>query len=154
MKNLVNGYKELSVTLDGMNIVFFLDSGFSLNSASGVVSAPHSHYHNEMFFVLEGEMNLTVGDVTQRIEKGGCALVPKNLIHIPLYSDDVLRFALAFDIVSVKKVDSLIYRRLKNMIDNSSLTVVRNPFIEETLRRMIRYFYIRILVEPITFAKL
>ena len=141
MKHIVNNYREFSVTLDGMSIVFFIDSGFSLNSTSKHITAPHSHYHYEILFVLEGGMYLGVGELAQKIEKGECALVPRNLIHCPSFCEGTLRIAIAFNIASVKNADSVIYRRLRSLVDNSDLSVIKNPLLEETVRRMMRYYY-------------
>ncbi len=43
------------------------------------------HYHeamDEVFIILDGEAEITIGDETQRLGKGDAVVVPENTIHI------------------------------------------------------------------------
>ncbi len=41
----------------------------------------HSHPNEQMGMVLEGEVGLTIGSETRRLEKGDAFLVPPNIPH-------------------------------------------------------------------------
>lgn len=41
----------------------------------------HSHPHEQMGLVLEGEISLTIGQETRRLKKGDAFLVPPNVPH-------------------------------------------------------------------------
>ena len=41
----------------------------------------HSHPHEQMGIVLEGEFKFTIGDETRLLEKGDMYLVPPNITH-------------------------------------------------------------------------
>ncbi len=42
------------------------------------------HYHeamDEVFIILDGEVEITIGDETQRLGKGDAVVVPENAVH-------------------------------------------------------------------------
>ena len=41
----------------------------------------HSHPHEQMGMVLEGEMTLTIGEETRKLKKNDAFLVPSNVPH-------------------------------------------------------------------------
>jgi quercetin dioxygenase-like cupin family protein len=41
----------------------------------------HSHPQEEVFEVIEGELDLTIGGVTQRLGPGHVGIVPPNTLH-------------------------------------------------------------------------
>lgn len=47
----------------------------------GVGPPPHSHPWDEAFFVIEGEMDLVVGDRSLVMKAGGFAYVPAGTVH-------------------------------------------------------------------------
>lgn len=41
----------------------------------------HKHAEEQMGVILEGELDMTIGDETRRLKKGDMYLVPPNVIH-------------------------------------------------------------------------
>ena len=48
---------------------------------AGQVIAPHSHPHEQVATVLEGELKLTVDGDTRRLGPGAVAIIPPNASH-------------------------------------------------------------------------
>ncbi len=42
---------------------------------------PHSHPNEQVVYILEGTVDFHVGDETLRIEAGGLAVVPPDVVH-------------------------------------------------------------------------
>ncbi len=42
---------------------------------------PHSHAHEQMGLVLEGEMEMTIGDETRVVKEGEIFVIPGNVEH-------------------------------------------------------------------------
>ncbi len=42
---------------------------------------PHSHPHEQMGVLLEGEIEFTIGNETKILRKGDCWWVPSNVVH-------------------------------------------------------------------------
>lgn len=49
--------------------------------APHAVVPPHSHPHEQMGLLLEGEFDFTIGDETKRLRAGDAWFVPPNVIH-------------------------------------------------------------------------
>ncbi len=49
--------------------------------AEGAVLPAHSHPHEQVAHVLDGEFELTIGDETQRLGPGTVAFIPPNVTH-------------------------------------------------------------------------
>ncbi|MBM4035192.1 MAG: cupin domain-containing protein [Planctomycetes bacterium] len=49
--------------------------------AAGDVIAGHAHPHEQVANVIEGEMDLTVGDETRRVGPGAVVIIPPNTPH-------------------------------------------------------------------------
>jgi quercetin dioxygenase-like cupin family protein len=47
----------------------------------GAVGALHSHPHVQASYVVEGTMEVTIGDVTTVMGQGGSFIVPPNVAH-------------------------------------------------------------------------
>ncbi|GAB1482088.1 cupin domain-containing protein [Treponema sp.] len=47
----------------------------------GGVGAMHSHPHEQVMYVLEGEADFTIGDETRRVKAGDSAYLAPNLVH-------------------------------------------------------------------------
>jgi len=45
------------------------------------VGALHSHPHIQVSYVAEGRFEVTIGDVTAEVDKGGSFIVPSNVVH-------------------------------------------------------------------------
>jgi quercetin dioxygenase-like cupin family protein len=59
------------------------------------VVPPHSHPHEQMGVLLEGELEFTIGDETRVLRKGDCWWVPSGVVHSVRNRD---KPALALDI--------------------------------------------------------
>jgi quercetin dioxygenase-like cupin family protein len=59
------------------------------------VVPPHSHPHEQMGVLLEGELEFTIGDETKVLRKGDCWWVPSGVVHSVRNRD---KPALALDI--------------------------------------------------------
>lgn len=63
------------------------DTGGSLTVVHAIVPPgggppPHTHLHDdEAFFLIEGELDLTLGDESHRIGPGAFAFVPRGSLH-------------------------------------------------------------------------
>lgn len=47
----------------------------------GALLPPHAHAHEQVTMVLEGQLELTVGEETQVLEAGMVAVIPGNVTH-------------------------------------------------------------------------
>ncbi len=54
--------------------------------------ALHSHRHEQITYILQGECEFTLGDETVRMGKGDVILVPPNVLHAmrPLGEETIL----------------------------------------------------------------
>jgi quercetin dioxygenase-like cupin family protein len=52
-----------------------------MHFAPGGVGALHSHPHEQIVYVLEGEADFTLGNETRRISRGDSIYVAPNVIH-------------------------------------------------------------------------
>jgi quercetin dioxygenase-like cupin family protein len=48
---------------------------------AGAVGALHSHPHVQASYVAEGTFEVTIGDVTTVLTRGGSFIVPPNVVH-------------------------------------------------------------------------
>jgi quercetin dioxygenase-like cupin family protein len=51
------------------------------NFEPGVPIPEHAHVHEQVFNVIEGAFDLTVGGETKRMEAGSAAAIPSNVRH-------------------------------------------------------------------------
>ncbi len=58
----------------------------------------HSHPHEQMGIVLEGEMAMTIGNETRELKKGDAFLVPPNVPHGTAYASE--KEAIILDVFS------------------------------------------------------
>ena len=63
-------------TVWGERVMF---AHFCIKPNSGVPL--HSHPHEQMGIILEGEFELTIGDETRLLKKGDMYLIPSNVSH-------------------------------------------------------------------------
>jgi quercetin dioxygenase-like cupin family protein len=42
---------------------------------------PHSHLHEQIAYIIEGEVDFLIGEQTVRLTAGGVALIPPNVVH-------------------------------------------------------------------------
>ena len=48
---------------------------------AGTMLPEHSHVHEQIVFVVDGRLELTVGDRTQALDAGEAAVIPPNIVH-------------------------------------------------------------------------
>lgn len=48
---------------------------------AGVSLPEHSHVHEQVARILDGEFELTIGDATQRLTRGMMAVIPSGVAH-------------------------------------------------------------------------
>ena len=70
----VPGYKGRFVHTDNMTIAFW-------DVAKGAAVPVHSHPHEQVATVIEGEFELTVDGETQLCKPGDAAVIPGNVPH-------------------------------------------------------------------------
>ncbi|TSD67465.1 cupin domain-containing protein [Inquilinus sp. KBS0705] len=49
--------------------------------AAGCTVPDHSHVHEQLSFVIEGQFQLTVGGIPQILDSGMFAVIPSNAVH-------------------------------------------------------------------------
>ena len=47
----------------------------------GAILPAHSHIHEQTTQILEGQLEMTIGGVTQILEPGVITLIPSNVVH-------------------------------------------------------------------------
>lgn len=47
----------------------------------GAILPAHSHMHEQTTQILEGQLEMTIGGVTQILEPGVITLIPSNVVH-------------------------------------------------------------------------
>jgi RimJ/RimL family protein N-acetyltransferase/quercetin dioxygenase-like cupin family protein len=75
--------------------------------APGARLEPHRHDQTEIYFVLEGAGELTIGGETRRVEPGNAVFIPGGAVHsIACAGRDELRFAYVF---AADSTDDVVY---------------------------------------------
>jgi len=75
-ESLDNGWRR--------KVLFSGELTFVLLEAKGPTSGPielHSHVHDQISYVMEGELEVQIGDKTRNISTGGFYRVPTNVPH-------------------------------------------------------------------------
>jgi len=70
----MEGVSRRSVYLDKLMLTFF-------DLAPHSIVPMHKHPHEQITFILEGEMEFTLGDETRVLRKGEGATIPPNVEH-------------------------------------------------------------------------
>jgi len=65
---------------------------FEVDGPLGSGPPPHAHPWTEAFVVLEGRIDLTVGETTRQLSAGDAASVPANSIHSFVITTERARF--------------------------------------------------------------
>ena len=47
----------------------------------GAILPEHSHFHEQTTQIMEGQLEMTIGGVTQVLEPGVITLIPSNVVH-------------------------------------------------------------------------
>jgi quercetin dioxygenase-like cupin family protein len=48
---------------------------------AGATIPPHQHVHEMIVKVIEGKLQLTIGEETKILEPGSAAIIPSNVLH-------------------------------------------------------------------------
>ncbi|MEW6264576.1 MAG: cupin domain-containing protein [Thermodesulfobacteriota bacterium] len=78
-----HGYKELRLA-PGAEVKLAWGDGLMIQYATlapNVTMPAHSHPHEQMGLIIEGEVTLTIGEETQVCRKGDAYLIPPNVLH-------------------------------------------------------------------------
>ena len=73
-KELLPGYTVRFVHADRMTLAYW-------DVKAGSPLPEHSHHHEQVANVLEGEYELTVDGETKRLKPGDVAVIPSNVVH-------------------------------------------------------------------------
>lgn len=71
---VIKGFKAQFIHAQNSTIGFW-------EAEKGAVLPMHSHIHEQITQVLEGQFQLTVGDDTRVYESGFVAVIPSNVVH-------------------------------------------------------------------------
>lgn len=74
-------YKEI---LPGFNVKFAHSKNMTVamwKIDKGSSLPEHSHPHEQIAMVIEGEFELTIGDETKKVTNGLVGIIPSNIIH-------------------------------------------------------------------------
>lgn len=70
---------------------------------AGAIAAMHEHPHEQVVYVVEGELDFTIGDETRRVGKGDSMYAPPNVRHGAVSVTD----SLVLDVFSPQREDFL-----------------------------------------------
>ena len=73
-KELLPGYKVHFVHSDNMTFAYW-------SIEAGSVLPKHSHHHEQVATIIEGEFELTIDDETKVLGPGEVAIIPSNKLH-------------------------------------------------------------------------
>lgn len=73
-KEILPGYTVRFIHTDSMTFAFW-------DVVKGSPLPEHSHHHEQVAQVMEGEYELTVDGVTKRLGPGDVAVIPSNVVH-------------------------------------------------------------------------
>ena len=133
-------YKEYSISIDGIDILFFFNSGLTLNSQPRATARFHSHYHNELFTVIRGEMIIVTEEGNERILPGDTVLVPAGLVHKTEYSDDIFRTSFAFLKPEGGHLSGFL-GRMREISESDRLIRYKSSHFSDTINHILRYVH-------------
>lgn len=74
VKEIIKGFKGRFIHTEHSTLAFW-------EVEKGAVLPLHSHFHEQITQVTEGQFELTVGDDTKIYEAGFVAVIPSNVAH-------------------------------------------------------------------------
>ena len=137
MNKLYEGYKEYSFKVDGKPVVFFFNSGLSLEYKPGRLSYKHSHFHSELFGVFKGEMRIFTDEGEISIGASEAVLVPKGVSHKTEYDKNIFRVVVAFS--EPKNGNTPFLKRLSDATESGKILRYKNPHFIEILNHILHY---------------
>lgn len=73
-RHIIPGYRARMVHSDNMTIVYW-------KVEAGAAMPEHAHHHEQVYNLLEGEFELTVGAESRVTRPGTVAIIPPNVSH-------------------------------------------------------------------------
>lgn len=73
-REIISGYRAVFAHSDGMTVAFW-------TIEAGAALPEHSHPHEQISSVLEGQFEMTVAGETQILEAGMVAVIPSGVAH-------------------------------------------------------------------------
>jgi AraC-like DNA-binding protein len=141
MRKLIDDYKEFTLMLDRVPVVFFINSGLRLNGRPVTTPYMHSHYHCEIFCVFGGEMELETQEGLYKLQAGDSIIIPRDVMHKSSYSEDVFRISLAFSVPTSENRATKIASRLRSVSESERAIIIKNSLISEPVKRIVHYLY-------------
>lgn len=83
MQKVISDIKERELAKGIKGRYFHTDSmtiGF-VDIEKGAILPAHSHIHEQTTQITEGQLEMTIGGVTQILEPGTITLIPSNVVH-------------------------------------------------------------------------
>ena len=137
MSEQYNNYEEYVFSLGNADFVFISDTGTfpgNINSASPL----HSHKFCELFFILDGEMELSA-EKDYLFSKGDCAIISRDVMHTSKISDRSGRLVLSFGISKNSRTKKDYFSVFEQLI-NKNIMVFENFTGGDAFRRIATYY--------------
>lgn len=86
-----SGYKDVLDNIRQKTLVYgdkTLLTEFRLGK--GAILPQHSHPHEQTGYLVSGRLDLTIGEVTHRVEPGGSWCIPGNMEHSAVAHEDTV----------------------------------------------------------------
>ncbi len=74
VQEIFPGFKGKMIHSDKMTLAYW-------NIDNGCILPLHSHPHEQVVNMLEGKLEMTIGNETMVLEKGDCYVIPSNVEH-------------------------------------------------------------------------
>lgn len=139
MGDLLNDYSEYTVNLGGAPVVFFYGSGLCLNRQPLRTPYSHSHYHNELFTVLKGEMHITTDTGVIDVHPGETAIIPANVNHTSTYSEGIFRVTVSFLDPEDQSAPHL--KKLTEISSSGKISVYKDPHFADACEHLLKYVH-------------
>lgn len=73
-KEIIKGFKGSFVHAQNFTVAFW-------EIEKDAILPQHSHVHEQTTQIIEGKLEMTVGNTTQILEAGMIAVIPSNVVH-------------------------------------------------------------------------
>lgn len=73
-KEIKDGFKAQFVHAESFTLGFW-------DVEQGAILPTHSHFHEQVTQVLEGQFEMTIGEETKIYKKGQLVVIPSNVLH-------------------------------------------------------------------------
>jgi len=132
-----NNYEEYVFSLGNTDFVFISDiASFSGNTNAD--SPIHSHKFCELFYILDGEMELSA-EKNYLFAKGDCVIIPRDVMHASKISDRSKRLVLSFGVSKNSRSKKDYFSAFEVLIKNN-VTFFENFTGGDAFRRVASYY--------------